>query len=220
MIKKLNGIPIDIVPYLEEEQNLPTVGQYLLGQHKQETFLVYAAFKHSIANSALTEQQFISGCGFKYSRYCWLKPSFLWLMHRSEWAKKKDQERILAMNVNVEVFEALLKNAINSHYDSVLYADKLEWKNKLKDSNAIFQFDPDYSAQDKRLARRALQLGLRSVLLKAFNEAIVGIYDLTDFAREQYQFVQNGSYSKLLVPKMTIYQPKSMTVRLNLKLDW
>jgi len=213
-------MPVELVSYLEQSQTLPCNRRYIVGQHKQGSILVYAAFKNSIANSALAEQQFISGCGFKYSRYSWLKPSFLWLMHCSDWARKNDQERILAIRIKVDVFEALLTKAVSSHFDSTLYTEQLSWKKELKVSNAIYQMGPDYTASGKRLDLCALQLGLRSIWLKTFNEGIINIFDMTNFVREQCQFVEEGNYTQLLVPKQSIYQPKSMTVRLKLKLDW
>lgn len=48
------------------------------------------------------------GQKFKMDRMTWIKPSFLWMMYRSGWATKKDQERILAIDIKREGFNTFL----------------------------------------------------------------------------------------------------------------
>jgi hypothetical protein len=42
---------------------------------------------------------------FKFDRMTWVKPSFLWMMYRSDWATKPDQERVLAVSITRDGFE-------------------------------------------------------------------------------------------------------------------
>ncbi len=39
------------------------------------------------------------------NRMTWIKPNFLWMMYRSGWAVKKNQERILAIKLTKKGFE-------------------------------------------------------------------------------------------------------------------
>lgn len=48
---------------------------------------VYQAFSYEIAESALDNKTSVSP-PFSMSRMTWIKPSFLWMMYRSGWAKK------------------------------------------------------------------------------------------------------------------------------------
>jgi hypothetical protein len=50
----------------------------------EETITVYQAYGHEIADAALEAGTFVPP--FKRDRMTWIKPSFLWMMHRSSWA--------------------------------------------------------------------------------------------------------------------------------------
>jgi hypothetical protein len=59
----------------------------------EKTITVYHAYPAGIAVPALKASTFVAP--FKRTRMTWIKPSFLWMMYRSGWATKTDQERIL-----------------------------------------------------------------------------------------------------------------------------
>ncbi|MNY67808.1 hypothetical protein D3C86_2054660 [compost metagenome] len=51
------------------------------------------------------------------------------------------------------------------------------------------------------MERRAIQIGLREDFIKSFaKEDIVLIEDISEFVKEQYEFVQNKELEKLMVP--------------------
>src|SRR6516164_3911260 len=79
------------------------------------TITVYQAYSPQIADAALAAQTFVAP--FKRSRMTWIKPSFLWMMHRSGWATKPGQERILAIQITRDGFEWALAHAALSHYE-------------------------------------------------------------------------------------------------------
>jgi hypothetical protein len=54
-----------------------------------DTIRVYQAYSDVIADAALMNGFFVSP-PFKMSRMTWIKPSFLWMMYRSGWAKKDE----------------------------------------------------------------------------------------------------------------------------------
>ncbi len=71
--------------------------------YTDKTIRVYQAFNHAIADSAIQHQTFVSP-PFKMERTTWIKPSFFWMMYRSGWATKEDQERILGVDITHEGF--------------------------------------------------------------------------------------------------------------------
>jgi hypothetical protein len=69
--------------------------------YDEQTITVYQAYNKTIAESAVKNQTFVSP-PFKMDRMTWIKPSFLWMMYRSGWATKQNQERILAIKISWE----------------------------------------------------------------------------------------------------------------------
>jgi hypothetical protein len=63
----------------------------------RDTIVVYQAYNAAIADAALKAGRFVPP--FSFGRMTWIKPSFLWLMHRSNWGRKSGQERILAVRI-------------------------------------------------------------------------------------------------------------------------
>ena len=65
------------------------------------TIVIYQAYPPAIADAALNAAgRFVPP--FWFHRMTWIKPSFLWLMHRSNWGQKSGQERVLAVRVKRE----------------------------------------------------------------------------------------------------------------------
>jgi hypothetical protein len=50
----------------------------------RETIVVYQAYRPAIAEAAVAAQRFVNP--FSLKRMMWIKPSTLWMMHRSGWA--------------------------------------------------------------------------------------------------------------------------------------
>lgn len=59
----------------------------------QKSITVYQAFGRDIARKAIDNGKFERP--FSFRRMTWIKPSFLWLMQRSNWGCKSNQEFIL-----------------------------------------------------------------------------------------------------------------------------
>jgi hypothetical protein len=74
-----------------------------------------------ISKAIIESQNFHSeGCkqvGYNMNRMTWIKPNFLWMMYRSGWASKKNQERILAISLTRLGFEEILSKAVLSKLD-------------------------------------------------------------------------------------------------------
>ena len=176
---------LETVLYTDYEENLPQEGRYILSQLKGESIIVYQAFKPSIANYAVANQKF-GGSNYSFNRMSWIKPNFLWMMYRSGWASKEGQERILAIEISKSNFEKILKEAVHSSYKEEVYKTMEAWKNKLQNSDVRLQWDPDHNPQGDKLARRAIQLGLRGDVLRTFvDDWIISIQDITPFVIDE-----------------------------------
>lgn len=140
---------------------------------------VYQAYNRSIADEAVKLRTF--GKSFKRERMTWIKPSFLWMMYRSGWAEKENQERILAIDINRDGFEEILKNAVLSSYNKNMSIFFDEWKIKIANSEVRCQFDPDRDIYGNSQQIRAVQLGLRGGAVDRYiNEWLVKITDITE----------------------------------------
>ncbi|MEV4573969.1 DUF4291 family protein [Nonomuraea jabiensis] len=75
-----------------------------------DTIVVYQAYAPAIADAALRAGRFVAP--FSFHRMTWIKPSFLWLMHRSNWTRKPGQERVLAVRMTRQGWEEALSQAV------------------------------------------------------------------------------------------------------------
>ena len=91
-ITQMNKISITTCPYSESCTRLPSDGNHIIGHLNNETIIVYQAYRNSIADYAITHQQF-GGPDYSFTRMSWIKTSFLWMMFRSGWAEKEGQAR-------------------------------------------------------------------------------------------------------------------------------
>jgi hypothetical protein len=164
--------------------------------YDDETITVYQAYPASIAEPAVRAGRFVPP--FKRDRMTWIKPSFFWMMYRSGWATKQDQEHVLAVRITRAGFEWALANACLSHYDPSVHPDQKTWSRQLKTSPVRIQWDPERSPALSPLPYRSLQVGLSGVAVDRYvDEWIVGITDVTDIAhsRDPARFPVERPYS-------------------------
>lgn len=189
--------------YLEQKTLWPDEGKHILATYDEHTIIVYQAYHEQIANYAVKHQRF--GGAFSMNRMSWIKPNFLWMMFRSGWATKLNQERILAIQISRSGFEQLLQSAVHSSYQS-LYQTKELWKKALKSSSVRLQWDPDHDPYGNKLKRKAIQLGLKDDSLRKYvDDWIVQIEDITSFVAEQRALVYEQNLQQLFVPSESIY---------------
>jgi hypothetical protein len=146
-------------PYAEQVSHWPERRRHLLAQYDDSTIVVYQAYKPEIGHFAAKHGHF-GVDAFDTDRMTWIKPNFLWMMHRCGWATKENQEVVLAIWLDRVGFEAILKKAVLSSYDPAVYESHDAWKRALSASAVGVQWDPDYNPADGRLERRAIQIGL------------------------------------------------------------
>jgi hypothetical protein len=121
---------------------------------------------------------------FKRDRMTWIKPSFLWMMYRSGWARKPGQEHVLAISITREGFEWALRHSAFSHFDSTVHVDHEQWRASLSEPVRI-QWDPERDVKLLPLPYRSLQVGLSGEAVRLYcDQWIASIEDITGLAHE------------------------------------
>src|SRR5215471_18135245 len=89
--------------------------------YDERSIVVYQAYRPEIALPALEQQRFVPP--FSLNRMTWIKPSFLWMMERSNWGKKAGQEMILAIRITRQGWEEALSQAALTSPNARVYRD-------------------------------------------------------------------------------------------------
>src|SRR5690242_3649706 len=94
--------------------------------HDERSIVVYQAYSPEIGRPAAERGRFVPP--FSRTRMTWIKPSFLWMMARSDWGRKPGQEVVLAVRISREGWEQALSQAVLTHADGRVYRDGAEWR--------------------------------------------------------------------------------------------
>jgi len=195
---------LNIETYQTQKANWPEQGEHILAHHDEHSVVVYQAYRPAIGHFAI-ENGYLSGPDFSLSRMSWIKPNFLWMMYRSGWGTKEGQEVILGLRIRRAFFDAILEAAVPSTFDAQLHSSPEAWQNAVATSEVRQQWDPDHLPSGAKSTRRAIQLGLRGSMLKAFaREELLEVIDFSGFVAEQRAFAQDDS-SLLCTPVETVY---------------
>jgi hypothetical protein len=163
--------------------------------YDERLITVYQAYNPQIADAALAAGAFVPP--FSRTRMTWIKPSFLWMMHRSSWATAPGQERVLAIGIRRDGFDWAVDNACLSAYDAKAHASHDEWRRQLKASPVRVQWDPDRDVRMRVLPRRAIQIGLTGEALRRYvDEWTQEITDVTALAHEIRDLVRAGQVDR------------------------
>jgi hypothetical protein len=204
-------------PYFEQVKVWPKAGRHILAQFDDETVIVYQAYRKSIGRFAVEHGCF--GGEFSYSRMSWIKPNFLWMMYRSGWGTKTEQEVTLAIRIRRALFDSILAAAVPSSWDREQFATENDWARAVADSSVRLQWDPDHHPSGAQLERRAIQLGLRGDVLEAFGKrGLVEVIDLSPFVAEQRLVLASGGVNALVTPRERVYRLADTSVATRLGL--
>ena len=87
-------------------------------------------------------------------------------------------------------------------------------------SNVRLQWDHDHDPSGRLLARRAIQLGLRGSVLRAFGKReLMEVIDMTQFVATQRQLLQCAGVAELRTPVERPYVPSDPSIARRLQLD-
>ncbi|MET8540445.1 DUF4291 domain-containing protein [Kitasatospora sp. NPDC004799] len=172
--------------------------------HDDRTITFYQAYPPAVADAALAAGRFTAP--FSFHRMTWIKPSFRWLMHRSNWAQKPGQTRVLAVRMTREGWEEALTRAVptTAHPDEVAAAA------------VHVQWDPERSLRGAALNHYSIQVGIGRSLIRTFAEEwVVGLTDLTPRVQRIAALVRGGQTAKAqrLLPPERPYRPSAAAAR-------
>ena len=206
---------LDLAPYQFQKARWPRAGRHILALFDADTVIVYQAYRPEIGRYAAEHQRF--GGTFSFSRMSWVKPNFLWMMYRSGWGTKPDQEVTLAVRLRRAAFDGILAQAVHATFVPEVYSTPAAWRAAVAGSSVRLQWDPDHSPAGGPLDRRAIQLGLRGDVLRRYaTEWVIGIEDVSPFVAEQRA---NVSTDRLVTPREHVYPVADPAVRRRLGID-
>ena len=172
----------------------------------KETITVYQAYAANIALPAVKKQQFSTP--FSFHRMTWLKLSFLWMMARSNWATKSNQEHILAIKIKRTDWDQALSLGILTHSDKNIYASGWQWEQAFAKAKVHVQWDPERSLRSAKLNYRTIQVGISRHLIEDFNNNwLQEITDITPLVHKINTLRKAGKIkaAKRLLPVEKIY---------------
>jgi len=174
--------------------------------HDRDTIVVYQAYSTAIAEPALRAQRFVPP--FSFSRMTWIKPSFLWLMHRSNWGHKPGQERILAVRIRRAAWDKALSLGVLTSPEPGAFRSPEDWARAFADARVHVQWDPERTLRGAALPHYSIQVGIsRHLIRELAEEWITAIEDYTPLTRKLYQQLQTGHADKAskLLPTERVY---------------
>lgn len=159
--------------------------------YKPETLIVYQAVPVPVALAAARAGKFVPP--YKRDDIMWIRPSFLWMMYRCQWATAVGQERVLEVEMTREGFEWALTHSCLAQYDHAYYGDRETWAAALRSSQVRVQWEPERSLQLTPLPQRSLQVGIGvEVIDRYVNEWTVDVNDITHQVRRIAEHVRRG----------------------------
>ncbi|MFT2018731.1 DUF4291 domain-containing protein [Streptomyces sp. 796.1] len=161
-----------------------------------DTIVVYQAYPPALADAALRAGRFVAP--FSFHRMTWIKPSLRWLMHRSNWARKPGQERILAVRITRQGWEEALSLAALTTADQTALAR----------AAVHVQWDPERSPRGAALNHYSIQVGIGRHLIRTYvDDWIVSLTDLTPQVRKVATLTHAGQAGKAqrLLPTERVY---------------
>ncbi|CAF0987469.1 unnamed protein product [Adineta steineri] len=197
-------------------------GKWILASFDDESVIVHQAYNHDIAKYAC-ENGCFTGCPtYNEQRMTWIKTSFLWMMYRSNWASRSNQQHILAIWLRRSAFDNYLARSVNSDIDDLPSDPSIRLKGRVR-----LQWDPDHEPHgEPTLGRRAIQLGLRQIDSFLDGRDILRIVDISSFVRNQYTNAVlpkrrrgRDQLDQLRIPIVNIYEPDDEQIRRHIQLD-
>ena len=112
--------------YVIQKDLWPQSGRHILAQYTDDAILVYQAYNNQIADYALQHQK-LGGPHWSSTRMSWIKTNFLWMMFRSNWGTKKNQDRILGIWLKRSSFEKYIAMVYSKDICSERGTVRIQW---------------------------------------------------------------------------------------------
>jgi hypothetical protein len=179
--------------------------------------VVYQAYPLAVAGAALAAGRFVAP--FSFTRMTWVKPSLLWLAHRSNWARKPGQERVLAVRITRAGWDRALAEAVLTAPVPRIHGSAPAWDAAFARAPVHVQWDPERSLRGAALNHYSIQVGIGRTLIRAYaDEWVTGLADLTPTMHKIADLVRAGQSAKaqrLLPPERPYPLPPAVARRLD-----
>lgn len=159
------------------------------------TIVVYQAFPHAIVDAALAAGRFVAP--FSFARMTWIKPSLLWLAHRSNWARKPGQERVLAVRVTRVGWDGALAEAVLTAPVPRIHGTGAAWDDAFARAPVHVQWDPERSLRGAALNHYSIQVGIGRERIREYtSDWVCGLVDLTPIVHRIGDLLRTGQSAK------------------------
>lgn len=166
------------------------------GCFDKESIVVWQAYPDRIADPALKAQKFVSP--FSFHRMTWIKPSFAWMMHRSQWGQKSQQSRILAVHIRRGAWEDALAQGVLTHPHPGVYESAEQWRERFEVAKVHIQWDTERDLRGRARPCFSIQVGISRHLIRDFSEDwIVKIEDFSPRVKRMRELMKRGKRSAL-----------------------
>lgn len=163
--------------------------------YSRHTITVYQAYSPAIAEPAVRSGRFVPP--FNMNRMTWIKPSLLWLMARSNWARKRGQERILAIAISRDDWLGALRAGVLTAYRGDVHGSYARWQKLFADADVHVQWDPERDLRGRKLGINSIQVGVGRALIRSYAEEwIVSIRDITPQIRKIHDLLTRGKLTE------------------------
>ncbi|MCW8877016.1 MAG: DUF4291 domain-containing protein [Kangiellaceae bacterium] len=173
--------------------------------YDSDSIVMYQAYSDVISDPAIQGQKFQPP--FSFTRMTWIKPSFFWLMHRSNWGQKTNQNRILAVYIKRSCWEKALSLGVLTSPENHIHGSGANWEQQFNQAKVHVQWDTERSQKGAALTYFSIQVGLsRHIIQEYVDDWIVKIEDLTSLVRKLNKLRKAGdkNFSKY-VPREKYY---------------
>ena len=171
-----------------------------------DSIVIYQAYNTAIAGPAIEQQKFV--LPFSLGRMTWIKPSFLWLMHRSNWGQKNGQENILAVRIKRSAWNKALSLGVLTHPEPSIYADAKEWDDRFEKAHVHIQWDTERSLRGAALNYYSIQVGITRHLIQEYvDDWVLEIEDISALVQKIRTLLKSGKQKniKQLLPRERVY---------------
>lgn len=172
----------------------------------RDSIVIYQAYPDAIADAALKAQRFVEP--FSVGRMTWIKPSFLWLMHRSNWGNKSGQERTLAVTISRAGWESALSRGVLTVFEASVFRTKTDWDEQFQQAVVHVQWDPERNLRGVALEYYSIQVGISRHIIREFVDSwTLKIDDVTAQVTKIHKLLRAGKAdeAKRHLPEERIY---------------
>lgn len=161
----------------------------------RDSIVVYQAYSDRIAKPTLKAGRFVEP--YSWNRMTWIKPSFLWMMARSNWGQKTGQANILAIRITRTGWERALAMGVLTCFDQAVHGNQTRWRNHFEDAKVHVQWDPERTIHGRKLENRSIQVGISRHVIREFTDDwILEILDMTPKVRKIRNCYLAGNHRK------------------------